>query len=94
MFRGPLIELFMLLFSGSVTESQVVSVVLSIFSVLVIIFVVFPIHECAHGLMAKILGDDTAERQGRLTLNPFAHIDVMGAVMMMAIRPMNTVFPV
>ena len=86
MFRGPLIELFMLLFSGSVTESQVVSVVLSIFSVLVIIFVVFPIHECAHGLMAKILGDDTAERQGRLTLNPFAHIDVMGAVMMMLFR--------
>ena len=86
MFRGPLIELFMLLFSGSVTESQVVSVVLSVFSVLVIIFVVFPIHECAHGLMAKILGDDTAERQGRLTLNPFAHIDVMGAVMMMLFR--------
>ena len=86
MFRGPLIELFMLLFSVSVTESQVVSVVLSVFSVLVIIFVVFPIHECAHGLMAKILGDDTAERQGRLTLNPFAHIDVMGAVMMMLFR--------
>ena len=59
---------------------------LSVFSVLVIIFVVFPIHECAHGLMAKILGDDTAERQGRLTLNPFAHIDPFGALAMFICR--------
>lgn len=82
MFRGPLLQLFSLLFSGNPSESAVISCVLSVFSVLVIIFVVFPIHECAHGLMAKILGDDTAERQGRLTLNPFAHIDPFGALAM------------
>lgn len=86
MFRGPLLELLGLFFSGNVTDVQIISVVLSIFSVLVIIFVVFPIHECAHGLMAKILGDDTAEREGRLTLNPFAHIDPMGALAMFLFR--------
>ena len=36
--------------------------------------------------MAKILGDDTAERQGRLTLNPFAHIDPFGALAMFICR--------
>lgn len=86
MFRGPLIDLFTLIFSGNPTNNQVIEVVLSIFSVLVIIFVVFPIHECAHGFMAKMLGDDTAERSGRLTLNPFAHIDPFGAVAMFLCR--------
>ena len=35
-------------------------------------------HEFAHGWMAKRLGDTTAERMGRLTLNPFAHADLLG----------------
>ncbi len=37
-------------------------------------------HEWAHGFMAKKFGDDTAEREGRLTLNPAAHIDVFGTL--------------
>jgi Zn-dependent protease len=37
-------------------------------------------HEWAHGYIAKKFGDDTAERSGRLTLNPGAHIDPMGTV--------------
>ena len=35
-------------------------------------------HEFAHALVATILGDDTAKKSGRLTLNPLAHIDPMG----------------
>jgi Zn-dependent protease len=35
-------------------------------------------HEFAHGLVAKWRGDNTAERLGRLTLNPFAHADLFG----------------
>lgn len=35
-------------------------------------------HEFAHGLVAKVQGDDTAERMGRLTLNPIPHIDPIG----------------
>ena len=39
-------------------------------------------HETCHGLVAYHLGDDTAKRAGRLTLNPIKHIDVMGLDMM------------
>lgn len=54
----------------------------SVFGVLAFIFICIPVHECAHALAAKALGDDTAERQGRLTLNPFAHIDMLGTILM------------
>ncbi len=39
-------------------------------------------HEVAHGVMALRLGDDTAQRLGRLTLNPLPHIDPIGTVLM------------
>ncbi len=39
-------------------------------------------HEWAHGYVAFRLGDDTAARLGRLTLNPLAHIDPIGTVVM------------
>jgi Zn-dependent protease len=38
------------------------------------------VHELAHGLVADRLGDPTARRQGRLTLNPLPHIDPLGAI--------------
>ena len=44
------------------------------------------IHELCHGLTAYKLGDDTAYRAGRLTLNPLKHIDVMGLIMMLLFR--------
>lgn len=39
-------------------------------------------HEAAHALSAKLCGDRTAERLGRLTLNPVAHADLMGTVIL------------
>jgi Zn-dependent protease len=39
-------------------------------------------HEWAHGYVAYRLGDNTAERMGRLTLNPVAHIDPFGTILM------------
>jgi Zn-dependent protease len=39
-------------------------------------------HETCHGLVAWWLGDDTAKRMGRLSLNPLRHVDVMGLVVM------------
>lgn len=53
-------------------------------SICVTLFVVFctmPIHEFAHAYAAHKLGDDTARLSGRLTLNPFAHIDISGLVL-------------
>ena len=40
-------------------------------------------HEFAHAWMASKCGDDTAARMGRLTLNPIAHLDVMGSMMIL-----------
>lgn len=40
------------------------------------------LHEVAHGVVALRLGDDTAKRAGRLTLNPFAHVDLFGTVLL------------
>ena len=48
-----------------------------------VILLVLPLHECAHAWMAKKLGDDTAMYQGRLTLNPFAHIDPIGGILLL-----------
>ncbi|MEH6586239.1 MAG: site-2 protease family protein [Halioglobus sp.] len=42
-------------------------------------------HEFGHAATAKLFGDDTAQRQGRLTLNPIAHIDPMGLLMVVLI---------
>ena len=39
-----------------------------------------PIHEWAHAWTAYRLGDDTAARRGRLTLNPLAHLDPVGVI--------------
>ena len=44
------------------------------------------LHELAHGYVAYRLGDDTAKRAGRLTLNPLRHIDIMGLIMMVVLK--------
>lgn len=41
------------------------------------------IHEFSHALMSKLRGDHTAEREGRLTLNPLAHLDIVGFIPML-----------
>jgi Zn-dependent protease len=43
------------------------------------------VHECAHAWMAHRLGDDTAARQGRLSLSPATHIDPIGSILVPAI---------
>ena len=48
-----------------------------------IIFAII-LHEVSHGFVALQLGDDTALRAGRLTLNPISHIDLFGTIIMPA----------
>lgn len=55
-----------------------------IFSLIIILFSVI-IHEYMHGWMADRLGDSTARDAGRLTLNPVAHIDLWGSILMPAL---------
>lgn len=40
------------------------------------------VHEVAHGWVAKLYGDKTADQQGRLTLNPIKHIDLVGTLIL------------
>lgn len=47
---------------------------------LIVIFMCIPIHEYAHAWAATKLGDDTPRYQGRLSLNPLAHLDPIGAL--------------
>jgi Zn-dependent protease len=56
------------------------SAIVYILSSLAVIFLTMPIHEFAHGFAATKLGDPTPRYQGRLTINPFAHIDYIGAL--------------
>lgn len=49
-------------------------------TLVILLLTSIPIHEWAHAWAAFQLGDDTAARQGRLTLNPVAHLDPMGAL--------------
>jgi len=42
-----------------------------------------PVHEFAHAWVAHKMGDDTAKYQGRLTLNPLAHLDIFGTLMLL-----------
>ena len=53
---------------------------IAVWLVPLVIAIVF--HEVAHGLVAKRLGDTTAERRGRLTLNPIKHVDPFGTVIL------------
>ena len=40
------------------------------------------LHEAAHGYAARALGDDTAERAGRISLNPLKHVDLVGTILL------------
>lgn len=64
---------------SSLSTPQLVSVLL-----LPVLFAII-VHEVAHGWVAKHLGDPTAERLGRLTLNPIRHIDPIGTILVPAL---------
>ena len=48
---------------------------------LCVFIVSMTLHEVAHGYVAYKFGDDTAKREGRLTLNPLKHLDLMGMLL-------------
>ncbi len=75
--------LWSLLFGGSI---DFMSVIVYIISSLIVIFLVLPFHEFAHGFVAYKLGDRTAKSQGRLSFNPIAHIDYVGALLLILVR--------
>ena len=68
------------LLSGSLTMQDAV---MEILAVVMIVFLVLPLHEMAHGFVAYKLGDNTAKNMGRLRFNPMAHVDPIGALMIL-----------
>lgn len=46
------------------------------------VFIAIAFHEFAHAYAAKLMGDDTAEKSGRLTVNPVSHMDILGTLML------------
>ena len=68
---------------GSSDELSQLIVRLALWALPMLAAVIF--HEVAHGFVALRLGDDTAKRMGRLTLNPLPHIDPIGTVLLPAL---------
>ncbi len=59
---------------------SITDVIIYILSALTVIFLTMPVHEFAHAYSAYKLGDNYQRYAGRLTLNPLAHIDYVGAL--------------
>lgn len=49
----------------------------------VVLMTALPVHEAAHAWVADKLGDPTGRYQGRITLNPFAHLDLIGSMLIL-----------
>ena len=67
------------LLSGHITQEDLMQILVRLF----IILLILPLHEFAHAWTAHKLGDDTASYQGRLTLHPLAHVDPIGALLLL-----------
>lgn len=67
-------------------SGNIATVIAQLIPVLFAFLIALSVHECAHALAAFLLGDDTAKRMGRLTLNPLAHIDPFGLLALIIFR--------
>ena len=68
-----------------ITSGSILNVVIGLMVSVFVVFCTLPIHEYAHAFVATKLGDDTARLKGRLTLAPMAHIDPIGALMILLV---------
>ena len=75
--------LLSLLRSGG--DIDITQIIIQIFACAFVVFCTAPVHEFAHAFIAYKLGDGTAKLKGRLTINPFAHINWFGALMILLV---------
>lgn len=66
-------------------ELTIETAILHILVIALMVFLILPIHEFAHAGVALLLGDKSIKYKGRLSLNPLAHIDPMGALCMLLV---------
>ena len=74
--NGPLVGIL-----DGLTRGDVTLILAQLIVLVLLLGIAFPIHELAHALTARYLGDDTGERMGRITLNPLAHLDPFGTLL-------------
>lgn len=63
---------------------ELIDIFVYILAAATVILITLPIHEFAHGFAAVKLGDNTPRYQGRLSLNPLAHLDLVGSLCILA----------
>lgn len=69
----------------AIRTADVWSVISIILSSAILLLICMPVHEWAHARAAYSLGDDTARYQGRMTLRPSRHLDLIGSIMILAV---------
>lgn len=62
-------------------EGNILGFAIMLLSTCFVVFCCLPMHELAHAVVANKCGDDTARLKGRISLNPLAHLDIIGTVM-------------
>jgi Zn-dependent protease len=77
---GPLLQLIQ-----AISESNTAEIVENVGLIVVILLIAFPLHELAHALAADRLGDDTPRQNGRISLNPFVHLNLFGSIMFLLV---------
>ena len=79
---SPLLALFTIGLVKQIIRGRSIA---SIVSLLIVLVIAFTVHEFAHAFVAYRLGDPTARNQGRLSLDPRRHLDVIGTLMVLAV---------
>ncbi len=74
-----------MLFDLISSKGNMTDVLIGLMASVFVVFCTLPIHEYAHAFVATKLGDDTPRLKGRLTFNPLAHIDPIGAAMIILV---------
>lgn len=79
-FSGPIFKLI-----DALAASNWVGVVIYAAVIVIVLLFAFPLHELFHALMADRLGDDTARKLGRITLNPIKQLSLWGSVLFLTL---------
>ncbi|MEM9776592.1 MAG: site-2 protease family protein [Chloroflexota bacterium] len=74
--------MFRLIFQPGLSTEEII---IRAISVIVIAITAFAYHEYAHAIVADRLGDPTPRNNGRITLNPFPHLDLVGMILLLAV---------
>lgn len=64
-----------------IRSGNTIEAIVAVLSTCFVVFCCLPVHEMAHAYAAYKLGDDTGKRKGRLSINPLAHLDPWGTIM-------------